>query len=303
MNIEKFQKRINKKYPKENLQVLNYDQMKKPVTIKCLKCDSEFSIQGQNYFLKAKKRVCNKCFPNRRNELEKSKKNFIKWYKEKGIQHFTIESHSITNLKSSKDLIVGKCKVCGRNNKKTIYDYMRGRGCGCTHIVKGLSGRKKTPEEFLSQVPKDYLLLDSYTGAHTKVTLKHECGFIWKITPHNFLSGKGCPICNRKVSKGEKKVAEILKRKKVLFNREHPILIDGKRLRLDFYIEKDKIGIEFNGRQHYEPVDFFGGESQFEKQKENDKLKSLYCENNGITLIIIHHKDMDNIEEILNQYL
>lgn len=303
MNIEKFQKRINEKYPKENLQVLNYDTMKKPVKIKCLKCGNEFSIQGQNYFLKTKKRVCNKCFPNRRNELEKSKEKFRKWYKEEGIQNFTIESDSMINLKSSSDLIVGKCKICGRENKKTIYDYMRGRGCGCTHIVKGLSGRKKTHEEFLSQVPKDYELLDSYEGAHTKITLKHECGFIWKITPHNLLSGKGCPICNRDFSKGERRVAEILKNKKVSFKREYPIIINEKRLRLDFYIEKGKFAIEFNGRQHYEPVDFFGGESQFEKQKENDKLKSLYCRNNNITLITIHHKDIDNIEEILNQYL
>jgi hypothetical protein len=34
--------------------------------------------------------------------------------------------------------------------------------------------------------------------------MKHNfCGFIWEVKPSNLENGKGCPKCNRKISKGE----------------------------------------------------------------------------------------------------
>ena len=38
-----------------------------------------------------------------------------------------------------------------------------------------------------------------------------------------------------------------------------------------FYLPSFNLLIEYNGIQHYEPVDFFGGEEQLIKQKEIDK--------------------------------
>lgn len=46
-----------------------------------------------------------------------------------------------------------------------------------------------------------------------------------------------------------------------------------------------KIGIEYQGRQHYEPIEHFGGEEHFIHQKENDRRKKLLCVENGVTLI------------------
>ena len=42
-----------------------------------------------------------------------------------------------------------------------------------------------------------------------------------------------------------------------------------------------------DGRQHYEPIDCFGGSVQFEKQQQKDKIKMEYCRDNNIPLIII----------------
>ena len=49
-----------------------------------------------------------------------------------------------------------------------------------------------------------------------------------------------------------------------------------KSLKCDFYLPKYRIVIEFNGRQHYEPVSAFGGKNAFfETQKREFRLKLI----------------------------
>ena len=73
-----------------------------------------------------------------------------------------------------------------------------------------------------------------------------------------------------------------------------------KELRFDFYIPKDNICIEYQGKQHYEPIDHFGGLDKFNELIKRDKIKKEYCENNNILLIIIKYDD--DILDILNNY-
>lgn len=44
-------------------------------------------------------------------------------------------------------------------------------------------------------------------------------------------------------------------------------------------------GIEYQGIQHYTPVDFFGGEEALAHRQELDRRKSELCRENGIRLI------------------
>ncbi len=55
----------------------------------------------------------------------------------------------------------------------------------------------------------------------------------------------------------------------------------------DVYFPNEKIAIEYHGKQHFEPVEFFGGEENFEKQKERDLRKIKLAESNGCELIIV----------------
>ena len=66
---------------------------------------------------------------------------------------------------------------------------------------------------------------------------------------------------------------------------------------------KFNVLIEYNGIQHYEPVEYFGGERQFKIQQEHDKRKRKYAEDNKINLIEISYLDIDNIEIILESQL
>ncbi len=54
---------------------------------------------------------------------------------------------------------------------------------------------------------------------------------------------------------------------------------------IDVFIPSLKVGIEYQGLQHYEPVSIFGGKEGFERTKERDKRKQEICCENGIKLI------------------
>lgn len=69
-------------------------------------------------------------------------------------------------------------------------------------------------------------------------------------------------------------------------------------LRYDFYIVELNIAVEWNGKQHYEPIDFFGGEDSFNKTVKRDMRKRILSEKNGIKLIELKYdlKDEEVIE-------
>lgn len=80
-----------------------------------------------------------------------------------------------------------------------------------------------------------------------------------------------------------------------------------KNKKFDFYlnIHEKQIVIEYNGRQHYQPVDFFGGIEGFLKQQERDNIKKDYCLKNNIELIVIpwydeHIIQTDELAQRLN---
>lgn len=57
----------------------------------------------------------------------------------------------------------------------------------------------------------------------------------------------------------------------------------------DIYICGLKIAIEYQGKQHFEPVDYFGGEENFLRQKERDELKAKRSVEHGVKLIYVNY--------------
>lgn len=121
----------------------------------------------------------------------------------------------------------------------------------------------------------------------------------FKQNPLSHIQGCGCPNCNE--SKGEKEIAKFLDKNKITYSRQHkfPDCRNVFELPFDFYIPSIRTCIEFDGKQHYEPLEFFGGLKAYETLKVNDKIKSDYCEEEYINLIRIKYTDLDNIYQIL----
>ncbi|MGO3732056.1 MAG: hypothetical protein ACTJHC_02650 [Vagococcus sp.] len=62
-------------------------------------------------------------------------------------------------------------------------------------------------------------------------------------------------------------------------------------LEIDVYLPKLKMGFEYQGRQHFEPVDFFGGEDKFKIQQSNDIKKERICKENNVKLFKVNYDD------------
>ena len=62
-------------------------------------------------------------------------------------------------------------------------------------------------------------------------------------------------------------------------------------LELDIFIKELKVGIEYQGIQHFEPVDHWGGIEALQKLKARDKKKREICRSLGIDLIYFKYDE------------
>ena len=168
--------------------------------------------------------------------------------------------------------------------------------------------KRKTNEQFI----KDANEVHDFKFSYEKVNyIKNQIKVIitcpihgdFEQIPLAHLQGSGCVNCNE--SRGEKSVAKYLDKNNISYYRQHKFS-DCKnifQLPFDFYLPKYRTAIEFDGIQHYEPMEFFGGLEAYNRLKANDKIKSDYCEDNYIDLIRIRYDQIDRVFEILKESL
>jgi hypothetical protein len=85
----------------------------------------------------------------------------------------------------------------------------------------------------------------------------------------------------------------------------NPVTGGSYNLELDCYDDELKIGLEYNGRQHYEYIPFFHRtKDQFTMQKYRDDMKRRMCKDEGILLIEVPHTiNVVNIESFVTDIL
>ena len=90
---------------------------------------------------------------------------------------------------------------------------------------------------------------------------------------------------------------------KVVFH-YRPKFLEG--LEIDIYIPDKKLGIEYQGIQHFKPIDFWGGEDALKKRQEHDRRKKAICDSRGIDLVYFYYSDEiceETVHRRLLQYL
>lgn len=101
------------------------------------------------------------------------------------------------------------------------------------------------------------------------------------------------------VSSGELKIRQLLLENNINFQEQYRIKDFSLYAPFDFAIFDNQNNllklIEYDGEQHFQAVDFFGGEEQFQLQQERDKKKNKWCEKNNIKLQRIPYQDYDKI--------
>lgn len=65
----------------------------------------------------------------------------------------------------------------------------------------------------------------------------------------------------------------------------------GGQMSYDIYISELKIAIEYQGEQHFKPVEYFGGEESFKKVQIRDKEKRKLSKEKGVKLVYINYWD------------
>ena len=113
----------------------------------------------------------------------------------------------------------------------------------------------------------------------------------------------------KKYSKGEQKCREVLEEMyKKPFTSVRPNFLKnpetGKNLELDCYNDELKIGLEYNGIQHYKWPNFTNQtKEQFVQQLRRDKYKDEVCTANGIYLIKVpYNVPVNKIKEYITYY-
>ena len=155
--------------------------------------------------------------------------------------------------------------------------------------------------------------LGTNSGSHSIYKCHCACGRITTITDTELkrLGKFACSECTNSISQGEKFIKSLLDQYHVNYKQQYvfkDLIGDEKSLRFDFALmnkdDKPYVLIEFQGRQHYEPIDYFGGQEQFEKQQRYDKKKREYCTKHNIGLLLIPYTSTaEEIEKIILQMI
>ena len=189
-------------------------------------------------------------------------------------------------------------------------DVLRGRTqCPKCKANKISLAQRKTEELFKSELEAKHggnLTSESkYVNTHTKVTFRcKKCKKSFEAEPNSVLRLSGCPNCIE--YKGETYISEYLNKNSIAYETQKtfPGCKHKRNLPFDFYLPQENLLIEYDGRQHLEPIEFFGGVASFEQQVIRDNIKNDYAKHNSIRLIRIPYSVTgDAIGEVIGSHL
>ena len=218
--------------------------------------------------------------------------------------------------KSTEDFIEEAIKIHGDkyNYSKTIYKTARQKvtiicpkhgefeqlanahlqGEGCFQCER--ERRAKSTENFIKEAKKvhgdtyDYCKVN-YINRNTPVIIICPKHGEFEQLPSNHLQGKGCSHCKSKEQAALfNRLVEDFPNEEILYEVGNRIIpwLEGQRF--DIYFPKYNIAIEYNGPQHYMPIQKLGGELAYLKTIERDREKRKKCEENGCVLFELKYK-------------
>lgn len=221
----------------------------------------------------------------------------------------------IGEYSGSHKLIKCRCKIDGKEWESYACNLLN-KSAGCPECA---SKRAREIESLSQQEVRDRIhdlyphidVVGEYINRGTPIECRcniHDITFIANPRTLLYNKGTGCPKC--KQSLGEKKMQEILFTMGYDIDPQH-VFPDCKYincLRFDGYSEVHNIAFEYQGQQHYYPVDFSGkndgtAEKEYELNVIRDNIKRDYCQKNNIKLIEIPYWEYDNMESFLRRKL
>lgn len=220
------------------------------------------------------------------------------------IYDYSLVSETFKNCRSYIKII---CKRCKGLFVQKVSVHCKQTGCPKCAQANNRTNNLPWPGYKLKLIKThgdryDYSLCEeAYDNSLSKLPIICREHGVFQMLATNHRRGYGCPSCSS--SLGEDRVRQFLNEMKVSFQKEKPISNQKGRwpLRFDFYLSNHNIAIEFDGKQHFEPVEHFGGKKYLEYIQKRDKIKNDYCHQNNIRLIRIRYDE--NVEARLREDL
>ena len=308
-NLEEFIRVAKEKYGnKFTYDKVQFKNLSEKVTITC-PIHGDFDITPKN-FLEAKY-GCTKCYQ----ETRKSKK--IKLTPEEKLlnkQNKWIEDcNKIHNNKYDYSKVIYTkanqkvCIICPEHGEfwQTPSDHKSGRGCPKCGYINRANKNRMSQEEFEKRANEKWnnrYQYGTYKSMHEYIEVICPIHGPFFVTPHNHLIDCGCPQCS--MSSGELLISKFLDSNNIQYISQYQIPINKNInssgiAKIDFYLPKYNVFIEYNGIQHYVPIKHFGGELKFEQQQKRDEFVRKYCKDNNIKLIEFSYKL--NSEQIISE--
>lgn len=154
------------------------------------------------------------------------------------------------------------------------------KSCGCLQIENASKSNVKDWTGVISDYGIE-LLSQDHKNKNGQWIWNCKCGLcnsIFKELPAKIFNGHTTSCGCRKKSSNEELIESYLIDQNIAFKTQYTFEKCKLKncLPFDFAIFNNDILIgllEYDGRQHYEPIDFFGGKEQFKLQKKEMKLK------------------------------
>lgn len=202
-----------------------------------------------------------------------------------------------------------ECQACEEHTIKSICAANLKRGtvtnCGCQKTKRIIKYNHNNFQDLSNQVFGFLTVIEPiFDGENftNKYRCRCECGREIIVFRNNLKEGSTKSCGCKKMSLGEINTERALQYLNILYQKQYSfkdLIGSSKQLSFDFAIFKNNqvIGlIECQGRQHYEPIDIFGGEEQFIIQAQYDEKKREYCKKHQIKLYEIPYKDYNIID-------
>lgn len=217
---------------------------------------------------------------------------------------FTLISE--TDGREANQSIIWKCRCneCGNivemSPSRIVRDNIMSCGCRYTHpLLIDLTGKRFGFLTVSSLVKREKRNDPTYRRVMWNCAC--DCGKTAIVSGDMLVSGR-TTSCGCRVNKSAmvSVIKEYFTDKNIQFDEEYRFddCRDVKPLPFDFYLRDYNTVIEYDGRQHFEPVNYWGGKEKFEVLQNHDAIKNKYCEDHGIQIVRLPY--YLTVEEIYN---
>lgn len=199
---------------------------------------------------------------------------------------------------------------CGTIKAVNVYNLINNKtkdcGCGRKEMLRKTKTKNLIGQRFGKLVAVE-LLPESNKFNRRQYKCQCDCGNEI-IVPSSCLTTNHTSSCGCLLSYYNMYIDILLDNINVDHEPEYTVKIDGVNYRYDFYLPDYNLMIEYDGEQHYMPVNFGINDLQHMEEKlkniqRHDRIKNKYCKDNNINLLRIPYWEKQNIEKLINNCL